>query len=608
MPLHKMQQDFINSSIEHFFYDLPTDKNRLIIIAGRFKNLFNKACTSLYQQHAENKEDLSEDNLIYLCLSKPELQFKQLEKYNKNVTIAEVQQYLLLFIICQLQYKLQGHFGDEPISPKEWLKKFDCDINENEIFTLQEDWLAKLNIRNDLKILDWNLDETLEKYTPIKQQNILKKFVTSCPVDHGTGDLDFALALPESYEKIYYAKIISRRVEYGLPQLDLEITTYIDQDDERFEVIEDFEPIPFLNSDEAERAFCERAKQKAISIAEQNALAEALDVVDENEAYVTLEEGHYQVRENLPGVRLLLYTDYFNLVLSQQLSLRALYTLSLVDTIKLQSPPIRRLLCSNKCYLEDAIALRTYQIKVIEHPSYINKVLSEEIKLKKIQELPENQCKILILPPITNAFNQNKISFSEALTLARIIIKEKNNQLSIINLITQSYCINIRLQALLQKAQPDMHENDDNIDKIKNTLREIARNESIPEKHLLNQTIKLFLLSLRSEIYCAYFPEDTIPDMFKKMRADILATETQEKEEKTETDDNDNWFRLFHNILNTVQTFLPIRDQANLRFFLAQEKIIANKTALLCHNIAKLAPLNELVLPFIAAPQHNLAI
>jgi hypothetical protein len=249
MPLNKSQRDEIEKSIAHLFYGLSTDNAEFTKEITAVGKAIEQTLPPLPREQKEAEEKHADDENIFTELSKiitdSESLIKGLENRNKHITVNEVTEYIIFYVICRMQYHLQHlEADDDDFNLSTWL--LNSGASEAELISADEtnapiawqlqDLLTKTRAANNLATRGWNTEATRQRLT-LQKDRPFKTFIPN--VDYGS--YNFNWELPELRDRMYRAEIKERWIEsknsndYPLPpipSIDLHITTPFAKDPE----------------------------------------------------------------------------------------------------------------------------------------------------------------------------------------------------------------------------------------------------------------------------------------------------------------------------------------------------------------------------------------
>jgi hypothetical protein len=436
MPLDQNQKGLIEFSIAHFFdrdaEEKPLTEIELRALVSQCRDAFNDAfpsallCEQAKSVRAEwcrrrrpgeveppivnlrdRKPDESELSYrLFICAAQPESEFRRLEVQQHVATVAEVQAYLLFYVISRLQHKI-AEPAAETFDMDQWLSRFPA-LQDKTAFTL--DWLKITKAEAELQPLQWDIKHTLTLYS---EEATIKQapFKTYSPEDHGNYH---NWNLPDEPELIYKIRIVEEKPEDALqPRLDCIVDVALDEKAApEHAVIPDFTPYGSVTAS-AERA---RVKRAAYTQGDAKALAVAIAYLAKQDITIAT-----TTRPTSAGYDLLLYRYYFDAAKTRAIPIEKILSVEPTNFNNYRHEAVIDLLRLGFCTF-DIVDLFTKEILgFISTSFYKQKILDGDIGIHEIlpTSITAEQLRILNLPPVINLQTRQIISFDAARTMNR---------------------------------------------------------------------------------------------------------------------------------------------------------------------------------------------
>jgi len=405
MPLNGAQKEFIKATVEHFFYNLPTDEKKLSNEILRIQNAFNGKLDS---------KD-SDYKLLQDCIYQPSTCFHRLDE-----------------------------MSNERITPNEI---------KLEILTIANEAISSVIKKNNLSLVIWNIEELKTTLNNDDKQ----LFVSIKPRTHHG---DHPYQLPHIPGQTYTAwsfpneevQMVDVRVEMNLkPPKKISFTEHL-------------MPLPdFKNDADQDHFFINTVANDAKDCAEDGVIRHTLKHLYDHKK-ITKEELN---ETKFPGAELLLYQVYNEAIAAKKISLKAIYELSEQQVTTLTHPKImqriadgketfascrdmaaedlelhqhsvfQQLLDEKKCDKDTLKNLTLHQKEVITHPSYAPRLLSGSLKIDDVKTLLSEECKNLMYPPALFLEAKKVINFQQIKSMTegtkKIIADEFYQQLLVKN-------------------------------------------------------------------------------------------------------------------------------------------------------------------------------
>lgn len=477
MPLMDAHANYISSAIEHFFYDLPTEPsqeslNNLHRKINYFARIFAEAFARSPFQPVRGKlvTETDEAYEFFHCVSNPQAVFIRLEHQSANTDfmVAEVQLGILVATLAQLQASL------EKIDPQ---KKTGWDLRNilyknckpHEANTLTK--FTSKPLPADYGFFEHAYDIPQDSNKIFKAEIVQRFHTVPNQVTYINLDLHVRINLPDGIidqiisdfiptpqlssnreiqrEKAFKKEAETRAELYAEYAAVDAVLAYIERKNNRDNLsVESLNPVPMdhqnprrdptsplpADLDFAKLEPVELARP-ALPVSEQmsptmlasigafnQAWYEELPMISPPpltrqpnfiiEASPIFKPSMRQLLE--PGLKLLTYNYYLHAIDTKRMAFDVIMQLNSYVASKLTAPAIINLIKHGFCDFELAQRLHVHEIKVLEDPFYMQKILAREILLTEFSGLNEHESKNLVLPSVINLQKKNpEIPFCE---------------------------------------------------------------------------------------------------------------------------------------------------------------------------------------------------
>jgi hypothetical protein len=357
MPLTEAQKRFIDGALSHFFDDLPTEDPACFETVSSIKKAFNLEL---------NADDCFID--LQNCFTKPTQYFQRLEKYNADILIGEVREYILSIATQQLK----------KIFPIPW---------DTQLFQEQfNDSLApfislKLRTEDNNEFAPWAFPETDDQM--FKMEMIVVNFDdpdSSHPINHIKLRLHIKLNPPLIREFFL--------VEFPLG------TTEFEQSIE----------------------FMQQIKPKALLAGKQvaaYAIIQHLNTLSSPSTIFNLEDNENLSSLIPEGMLIVLDKFYFNMIRTGKLQLNDFKNIT-ADQVETLEDSVAKNLITQGHNIYDVANLTLAEKNIVQHHFYSQKILRHEIKIHEIKGVKLQESIRLILPAVTHLLAAEKIAFVDA--------------------------------------------------------------------------------------------------------------------------------------------------------------------------------------------------
>jgi hypothetical protein len=383
MPLSKAQKEFIQATVEHFFYALPKDSKLLSTEISRIRSAFTGTVD-------EKDTDYS---FLQKCIQKPSEHFQRLEKMNSQpIQLGEIREEIL-------------------------------NIANTHICEAAKD--AKLDLNESL----WNVDMMLAHVCT--ETNNEKDFKSNkVRTHHGDNPYQLPAISGQFYTAWTIPNVTTHSVDVRI-EIDL-------KPDAKISHSYPLEELPeFKNDTDQDRYFTIDIIDDAKDLAEEKAIELSLKYLVEHKHISSAE-----IKDiNLEASRLLTYQIYIDAIIQKKIPTQDLWNLSKKQCRTLLQPIIikriqtgvesiasaknltdedisilsnsafMRLIEEKKCDILSIKNLTPEQKELLGHPHYSVKCLNGSLNITDIKQLSSQQCKNLVLPSALYLEAKNILSF-----------------------------------------------------------------------------------------------------------------------------------------------------------------------------------------------------
>lgn len=394
MPVTDKQKEYIESSISHIFDELPGDPNLLMGTIQAIQDAF-------LGELEEKNEFFDLQNCIYF----PGLNLRSIADVNKNLTIGEIQEYILYYANKRLtSYAEQGDLQlDGCWDPGEILKTLSSDEEFNQPF---KSFPLAIDSGDDPNVLSVPEDSIYKAKLKAFDAAGAEVIVGIYPT-HNT-------RVQETIKTLSPLVIYNpNRQEGAQEDKEHEVKQHEDEwGEESMDGVQDYQV-----REVGEKEFRELIKQEAQLQVENKAFELACD-------YLGMSPER-QSRFTQAGKQILLNAFYFSALSRREMSVKDICGISFAALPILTAPIIKYLLEIEYLTIQQAIKIQPHQLKVILHHVYAKQIKQDPSMLDIIILMTERQCAILLQPVISHLRERNKISLVDTLYLpsaaARVI-------------------------------------------------------------------------------------------------------------------------------------------------------------------------------------------
>lgn len=373
MPLTNSQQDYINSSIGHFFMDLPEDPQAF--------DQIEKEIALAFERKLEEKSDFY---FLQQCIYQPEYNLRRVEEEsNSGISVGDIQKHIFTYTTNELQKVAQ---------------KINVDLK------------ALSNIK------DAFMNSCENNQAPFQSRKLAEESKGS-PLDIDKEDWELFEAKIIEIDDLTLETIVEVRVMLPSREITDVISMKFPPTVLKADVTEqdrqDYSASGFFVMTQDE--FHEHATINAKIRAKHLAIEKVGDYFVEkglvNEKDV---EGYYFC----PGIDLIAHQYYFKLINEKQVSLEKIASIESKRLPILTAPHIVDLLESKQIAFADALKLTPWHTRLVMASYYRQQLRDKHLDAKQILALTKKDCQQLVLPCVIRLMEQGRLSFANAKSLS----------------------------------------------------------------------------------------------------------------------------------------------------------------------------------------------